>query len=394
MKRKIKIPAQDRAPIFAAPRATAEDVVEALESIQETVETFKTDADKRIAQLEQAGREESVRAALAERGGIGGEFPSATDRAEREAFAAFGRGVRNAMSTDSNPDGGYLVPRTVEAEISRLARDVTPMRSLARVVTATSSAYVKTVSLNGPNARWVGEKESRNQTDGMKLSELEFPVHELQAMPAVTQTLIDDARSDVAGELSLEIATAFTEMENTAFVLGDGVRKPRGFLAYGAVANASWAWGKIGFFKSGVAAALTDGANNGIDALYGIYYGLKAAYRANAVWLMNSQTALVVSKLKDENENYLWQPSIQLGQPPTLLGRPVVIDENMPGIEADSTPIAFGDFQRGYLIVDRVGIRVLRDPYSTKPYVLFYTTKRVGGGVQDFAAIKLLKIAS
>lgn len=388
----IRIPAHERVPVFAAPRATADDVTAALEGLVSKVEEIHTDVDRRIAQLEQAGRDDAVRAALAERGGIGGDILTASDRAEREAFAAFGRGVRNAMSTDSNPDGGFLIPRTVEKEISRIARDATPMRSLARIVTTDTSSYVKCVSLNGPTANWVSEKETRNQTQGLKLSQLEFVVHELQAMPAVTQTLLDDSFADVAAELSIEIATAFAEMEDTSFVLGDGVKKPMGFLSSTKVANGSWAWGKLGFTKSGVAAALTDGTHNGVDALYDLYYSLKATYRANATWLMNSSTANTVSKLKDENENYLWQPSIQIGQPATLLGRPVVIDENMPAIGAGEFPIAFGDFERGYLIVDRIGIRTLRDPYSTKPYVLFYTTKRVGGGVQDYAAIKLLKI--
>jgi len=394
MRRKIRIPAEARAPIFAAPRATADDVAEALAGIHATVQTFTSNTETRIAQLEQAGRDDAVRAALAERGGIGGDILTPSDRAEREAFAAFGRGLRNAMSTDSNPDGGFLIPRTVEKEIARIARDATPMRSLARVVTTDTSSYIKCVSLNGPTANWVSEKETRNQTQGLKLSQLEFVAHELQAMPAVTQTLLDDSFADVAAELSIEIATAFSEMEDTSFFLGDGVKKPMGFLSSTKVANGSWQWGKLGYTKSGVAAALTDETHNGVDALYDLYYSLKASYRANGTWIMNSSTANVVSKLKDGNDNYLWQPSIQLGAPPTLLGRPVVTDENMPAIGSGEFPVAFGDFERGYLIVDRIGIRTLRDPYSTKPYVLFYTTKRVGGGVQDYAAIKLLKIES
>lgn len=376
--------------------ASADDVRAAIEGLNGTVEQFRTSVGERMSALEteardRARREQFANVAMPD----SSDLLSASDRAEREAFAKFGRtGIRAAMSTDSGPDGGYLVPRTVEKEISHIARDATPMRSLARVVTTETSSYIKTVSLNGPTATWVGEREARNQTAGLKLGELEFPVWELQAMPAVTQTLLDDAFADVAAELGIEIATAFSEMEDASFVLGDGIKKPKGFLSVPKVADASWAWGKIGFKVSGVAAALTDETHNGVDALYDAYFSLKATYRANATWLMNSSTAATVSKLKDENENYLWQPSIQIGQPATLLGRPVVIDENMPAIGADEFPIAFGDFERGYLIVDRTGIRVLRDPYSTKPYVLFYTTKRVGGGVQDYAAIKLLKIAA
>ena len=386
----IIIPALDRrASIFA--NAGPADVRAALDGLTSTVSEFRNDFGGRLKALEDESRERTLASSMIlPTGGL----LSDTDRAEREAFAQFGRGIRGAMGTDSNPDGGYLVPRTVEKEIGRIARDATPMRSISRVVTTDTSSYVKVVSLNGPTATWVGEKEARNQTPGLKLSELEFPVWELQAMPAVTQTLLDDSFADVATELGLEIATAFAEMEDAAFVNGTGVKRPKGFLASSQVADTNWTWGKIGFRVSGVAAALADETHNGVDALYDLYFSLKATYRANAVWVMNSSTAATVSKLKDENENYLWQPSIQVGQPATLLGRPVVIDENMPSIGAGETPIAFGDFERGYLIVDRTGIRVLRDPYSTKPYVLFYTTKRVGGGVQDYAAIKLLKIAA
>ncbi|AHB47183.1 capsid protein [Hyphomicrobium nitrativorans NL23] len=388
----ISIPARAHdARIFA--NAAGSDVRASLDGLTSTISTFRDDFGGRLKALEDESRERSRIEQIGGRTGCG-DILSGDARSEREAFAAFGRGIRASMGTDNKPDGGYLVPRTVEQSIARLARDATPMRSIARVVTTDTSAYVKCVSLNGPTATWVGEREARNQTPGMKLSELEFPVWELQAMPAVTQTLIDDAFADVAAELSLEIATAFSEMEDTAFVHGTGIKQPKGFLSVPKVADPSWAWGKIGFRVSGVAAALSDSTHNGVDALYDLYFSLKATYRANASWLMNSSTAATVAKLKDDNENYLWQPSIQVGQPATLLGRPVVIDENMPSIEADATPIAFGDFERGYLIVDRTGIRVLRDPYSTKPYVLFYTTKRVGGGVQDYAAIKLLKIAA
>jgi len=387
----IRIPAAEGISVRASARFDAVAAQETLENLVSGIEDFKAQQDKRLNSLEHGLKEVNTRGALAALGTAEGF--SLDEKAEREAFAKFGRsGIRAAMTTDSNPDGGYLVPRSVEKEIARIARDATPMRSLARVVTTENNTYIKTVSLNGPTATWVGEKEARNQTPGMNLAQLEFVINELQAMPAVTQTLLDDASTDVAAELATEIATAFSEKEDAAFVTGTGVKQPRGFLSQTMVANASYAWGKIGYAKSGVAAALTDETHNGVDALYDVYYALKAPYRANASWLMNSSTANVVSKLKDGDDNYLWQPSIQLGQPPTLLGRPVYVDENMPAIGANEFPIAFADWQRAYLIVDRIGVRVLRDPYSSKPYVLFYSTKRVGGGVQDFAALKLLKI--
>ncbi|NJL73327.1 MAG: phage major capsid protein [Candidatus Competibacteraceae bacterium] len=166
----------------------------------------------------------------------------------------------------------------------------------------------------------------------------------------------------------------------------------RGFLTHTTVANASWAWGKLGFVVSGNGTGFA--TSSPTDCLYDLFYGLRAEYRANSTWLMSSATANVVSKFKDGEGRHVWQPSLQEGRPPTLIGRPVVIVEDMPPVGAGNFPIAFGDFRRGYTIVDRQGVRVLRDPYSAKPHVLFYTTKRVGGDVTDFAAIKLLKIAA
>lgn len=316
-------------------------------------------------------------------------------RAELSTFVRTGK-VQASMATDSNPDGGFLIQPTIETELSRLARDVSPMRRISGGVVAGSNTYIKTVSLNGPTASWVGEKDPRTETQGMKLSQIEFPVHELTAMPALTQQLLDDANTDVSVQLEGEIVTAFNEKEGASFVIGDGNKKPIGFLSdlYTKVANVSWEWGKLGFVKSGVAAALSDETHNGVDAIIDLFYSLKSEYRANGTWLMNSQTAATVSKLKNEDGDYIWQQAIQPGLPSSLLGRPVEICEDMPGIDANKFAIAFGDFSRGYLIVDRIGVRVLRDPYTSKPYVLFYTTKRVGGGIQDFAAIKLLKIAA
>ncbi|HRQ25653.1 phage major capsid protein [Hyphomicrobium sp.] len=369
------------------------EIRESLDTLHAEVESLKSETRAEVKALEIELREMNTKQQTA--GVLGGGSYSLDERADRETFAKFGRtGIRAASSTDSNPDGGYTVPRTIDTQIARLARDATPMRGLASVVTIEGNSYVKTVSLHGPTATWVGEREARDQTPGLKLSQLEFFVHELQAMPAATQTLLDDAFTDVAALLSSEIATAFSEEEDLNFVRGDGVKRPHGFLSYPIVANSSWTWGKLGFVKSGVAAALTDETHNGLDALQDLYYALRAPYRTNGSWLMNSATANVISKLKDENGNYLWQPSVQAGSPNLLYGRPVTIDENMDPIGADKYPVAFGDFARGYLIVDRIGIRLLRDPYSSKPYVLFYTTKRVGGGVQNFDAIKLLKIAA
>ena len=210
-------------------------------------------------------------------------------------------------------------------------------------------------------------------------------------MPAATQTLLDDAIVNIDEWLADEVETAFATQEGAAFVNGDGVNKPKGFLASDTVAESAWQWGKLGFIGTGVSAAFPQ--DDPSDKLVDLIYALKAGYRQNASFVMNRRTQSVIRKFKDADGNYLWQPPAILGQPATLMSFPVVEAEDMPDIAEDGFAVAFGDFRRGYLVVDRAGIRVLRDPFSAKPYVLFYTTKRVGGGVQDYDAIKLLKFA-
>ncbi|MFD0938343.1 phage major capsid protein, partial [Methylobacterium trifolii] len=247
------------------------------------------------------------------------------------------------------------------------------------------------VATGAPATGWVAETAPRPQTDGPVLSELNFPAMELYAMPAATQTLLDDAVVDIDAWLADEVETAFSEQEGTAFVSGNGLSRPRGFLSYDTVANASWVPGKIGLVGTGAAGAFP-GASPA-DVLFDLVYALKAGYRQNAGFVMNRRTQSAIRKFKDADGNYLWQPPLAADRAATLLGFPVTEAEAMPDVGAGSLSIAFGDFRRGYLVVDRTGLRVLRDPYSAKPYVLFYTTKRVGGGVQDFSAIKLLKFA-
>jgi HK97 family phage major capsid protein len=244
----------------------------------------------------------------------------------------------------------------------------------------------------GPATGWVGETDARPQTSTPTLAELSFPAMELYAMPAATATLLEDAAVDIDEWLAGEVEQAFAEQEGTAFVGGDGVNKPKGFLAYTAVANGAWTWGNIGYVATGAAGAFP--ASNPSDVLIDLIYALKPGYRQNAVFVMNRRTQSEVRKFKDSTGNYLWQPPATASGRASLMGFPLIDAEDMPNIAADSLSVAFGDFRRGYLVVDRQGVRVLRDPYSAKPYVLFYTTKRVGGGVQDFDAFKLLKFAA
>jgi HK97 family phage major capsid protein len=298
----------------------------------------------------------------------------------------------NAMSVSSNPDGGYLVPPEVEREIGARVKNISPIRGLAGVREVSASLYKKPFMTSGPAVGWIGETGARPQTATAVLEELSFPAMELYAMPAATQTLLEDAIVNVDEWLASEVEAVFAEQEGIAFVTGDGVNKPKGFLAYPTVANASWTWGNIGTIATGAAGAFP--ASNPSDVLVDLIYAVRAGYRPNASFVMNRKTQSVIRKFKDTTGNYLWQPPATPSGRASLMGFPLVDAEEMPDIGANALSVAFGDFRRGYLIVDRFGMRVLRDPFSAKPYILFYTTKRVGGGVQDFDAIKLLKFAA
>ncbi len=301
--------------------------------------------------------------------------------------------VKAALQTDSDPDGGYTVPDTMESGIDRILLTVSAMRALARVVQISTAEYVKLHNVGGTASGWVGEREARAETDTSVLKRLTFTAMELYANPAATQAMLDDSSINIEQWIADEVAIKFAEDEGAAFVTGTGFNQPRGILSYTNVVDASYAWGNIGYVATGVAADINDGTDNGVDALIRMAYALKGGYRAGATWLMNRTLVSKVRILKTigDDAQYLWQPSIQLGQPATLLGYPVIDDDNMPDVGANAFPIAFANFARSYLIVDRTGIRVLRDPFTNKPYVMFYTTKRVGGGIQNFESIKLLK---
>lgn len=297
-----------------------------------------------------------------------------------------------AISTVTSPDSGYLVPPETEAEIGRRLAVVSPIRSIAGIRTVSSNVYRRPFATNGFETGWVGETDARDETDTPALVELEYPVMELYAMPAATATLLGDTAIDIDQWIASEVEQAFATQEGAAFVNGDAVKKPKGFLQYSKVAETSWAWGSIGYLITGVAGDWA--ATNKSDVLIDAVYALKAGYRQNAHFVMNRKTQAAVRKLKDADGNYMWAPPATANGRATIMNFPVAEAEDIPDIDANSYSIAFGDFSRGYLIVDRLGVRVLRDPYSQKPYVLFYTTKHVGGGVQDFDAIKLIKFGT
>ncbi|NLE23822.1 MAG: phage major capsid protein [Clostridiaceae bacterium] len=296
--------------------------------------------------------------------------------------------IQANLSTLEDPSGGYLVPVEMDNSIERLALSSVAMRRIARVVTAKGD-YQKPLSKGGGTGGWVAEKGDRDETETPELTLFSPPWCELYANPSITQKLLDTSDFDVAAWLIEEITDVFASTEGTAFISGDGVGKPRGITAYDMVADASWTYGKVGYIAGGHASLL-----NNVDKLIDLQHALKPVYRQRARWLMNDTTLNVVRKFKDGEGNFLWQPGLTEDAPDTLLGKPIEIDENMPDIGADAYPIAFGDFKRAYTIVDhKAGTRLLRDPYSKKGFVYFYTVKMVAAGISNFEAIKFLKIS-
>ncbi|GJL97510.1 MAG: phage capsid protein [Hyphobacterium sp.] len=294
-----------------------------------------------------------------------------------------------SLSVGTGSDGGYVAPAETEALIDRMLTTASPIRAIASVKQTTASTFKKPVSLGGAATGWVSETASRPETDSPTLDLLDFPTAELYAMPAATTALLDDALVDIDQWLAEEVQDVFAAQEGDAFINGNGTNKPKGFLAYTKTVDASAVWGEIGYVATGVDGDFA--ASDPADDLIDLIYAPKSGYRAGGRFVMNRRTVSAVRKFKDSNGDYIWQPSLTEGGQATLLGYSVTEAEDMPDIGSDAFAIAFGDFRRGYLVVDRQGVQVLRDPYSAKPYVLFYTTKRVGGGVQDFNAIKLLK---
>jgi len=341
--------------------------------------------DGQKAALDRA-KAERARPAIEGKGQIGdGEY--------KEAFSAYvKRGEEKALSIGVPADGGYVVPGEVETEITRLMTHISPIRAIAGVRQVSGAVYKRPITVTGPQTGWVGETASRPTTTSQTLAELSYPTTELYAMPAATSAFLDDAAVDVGQWIADEVNAAFAAQETTAFVNGDGANKPSGFLSGTKVAETSWAWGSLGYLATGTSGALP--SSHASDILIDLVYALKAGYRQNASWVMNRKTQGALRKLKDADGNYLWQPAAAADGRASFMGFPLVEAEDMPNIAANSFSIAFGDFKRGYLIVDRQGVSVLRDPFSAKPYVLFYTTKRVGGGIADYDAIKLLKFGA
>lgn len=298
-----------------------------------------------------------------------------------------------AMSGTSDAAGGYAVPREIDAAIDATLASISPIRSIANVVKVGSAGYRKLVTSGGTPSGWSSETGARTETATPVFNEIAPPMGELFANPAASQAMLDDATFDVEAWLADEIAREFARAEGAAFVGGSGVNRPRGFLT-GATSNAgdgTRAFGTIQYLASGAAGAF---AANPEEKLIDLVQALRAPYRQGAAFVMNSATLARIRKFKTSDGQFLWQPGIAVGQPASLLGYPVVEAEDMPDIAANSLSVAFGNFKAGYLIAERTETQILRDPYSNKPFVHFYATKRVGGMVSNSEAIKVLKFAA
>ncbi|CAN5339699.1 phage major capsid protein [soil metagenome] len=375
-------------------------------------ESYRVANDERLAAVEAKGaadpllseKVDRIEAALQSReraarrpalGGVVSDAPQADER--KAAFDGYLRTGLSAgletkgLSEGISSSGGYVVTAELEQLIDRRLAQTSPMRGIATVRTIGSGVFAKPVSIAGVTASWVAETAARPETTAPTLDLLSFPAADLYASPAATQALLDDSQVNLDQWLADEVNDAFAAQETAAFVAGDGSGKPKGFLSYTQVADASQAWGQIGTIGTGVSGGFP--ASNPADKLLDLIYAPRASVRPNGRFVINRRTLSAVRKFKDGQGDYVLRPGTQPGQSPSIFGYPVTEMETMPDIAAGSTPIAFGDFNAGYLIVDRAGVRVLRDPYSAKPYVLFYTLKRVGGGVQNFDAIKLLKMS-
>lgn len=320
-----------------------------------------------------------------------------TDHAYLNAFKAFmrkgenaGAAVMAAVDVGTSADGGYLAPVEWDRTITNKLKQISPIRANAQVIQISGNGFSRVYNDGVIGSGWVGETASRPATTTPGLSTLAFATGEIYANPQITQIALDDVAIDLEQWIADEVDGEFAIQENIAFLSGNGTNKPNGILTYvtGAANAATHPFGAItGTTVAGAAAVTT-------DEVIDLVYSLPSERNQNAKFFMNRTSLGKLRKLKDGQGNYIWQPTYVAGQPSTLAGYPVVEVPGMPNMTTGLVSILFGDMEATYLVVDRVGIRVLRDPFTAKPYVKFYTTKRVGGGVINFEAIKLMKFAA
>lgn len=371
------------------PESTMEqsfDIVARQDQAESDIAGLRTDVDEVKARLDKVSR-------AASRPAIGGA-PAKSEEVKGfvDGYLRRGRETEVKSINGTTPsDGGFAVPQAIDAIIARELAEISPIRSLAQVVQTGTSGYRKLVSTGGTASGWVSETAGRPETDAPNFAEIAPPSGELYANPAASQAMLDDVAFDLESWLANEISIEFARAEGSAFINGTGTNQPEGFLtaATSTAEDGVRAFGQVQYIGSGDA--------SGFDAapeakLIDLIHALKSGHRQGASFVMNSSTLAAVRKLKTADGAFLWQPGLVDGQPDRLLGYPVVEAEDMPDVAAGEFPIAFGNFRHGYLIAENSATRVLRDPFSNKPFVHFYATKRVGGQVLDSNAIKLLKI--
>ena len=375
-----------------APAAPAAEIKAALEALGKTTQDGMQTLSDRMDKLETKQNRP--------RFGGGSHDDETKLAAERKALATFARTGNDAefktLQAGSQPDGGYMVHSALSTQMTKRIFDQSPMRRLCRIETiGAGDAFEEPVDVDEAGATWVGENSARPATTTAQLKLRRTPVEEIYSLQPVTQRLLDDADWDVGAWIEGKVADKFARTEGVAFNSGNGIAKPRGFMTYDVdtAVDITRDWTKLQYVVSGSASAIAD-VDGGANGIKDLYWALRAQHRANATWVMASATANALDKLKDNNKDYIWRPGMTAGAPPSRLGRPVQFDENMPAISSNTFPVAFGDWKAGYIIVDKPGIKWLRDPFTSKPNVLFYAYMRVGGGVANFDAIKLLKISS
>lgn len=289
--------------------------------------------------------------------------------------------------------GGYALPKTIEQQIARLSLDISPIRQIATVRQVGTTDYHELFDVNGTAFEWLGEGDTRNQTNTSDLAEIVPTFGMASAKPQASEESLDDLFFDVEGWLTMAAAEAIAQGEGAAYVSGNGTKKPTGFLSGPtpvSTADASRAFGTLQYIAGGQASAMPTSA----DVFFDMVYGIRARYRPNARWVTSKLVLAALRKYKDTTNQYLWQPALTAGQPSTFLGYAITEAEDMPAVAANAFPLAFGDFKEGYLIADRVGMRITRDEITTPGFVKFYVRKRTGGKLRNTQAIKLLKIAT
>lgn len=359
---------------------------ETIATMQSTIDELKSDVAAMSRRMVMAAQP-----ALAVGGGRAGSSDFGNMFLRKGLESGF---EQKKMTVGTGSEGGLAVPTEIDAIIERTLHALSPVRSIANVVKVGSAHYRKLVAVGSMASGWVAETAGRPETATPTFAEIAPPMGEIYANPAASQAMLDDAMFDVEAWLAEEIAGEFARAEGVAFVNGTGAGQPKGFLTYpvATTGDATRPWGTLQVVASGAAGAFA--ANSPADKLIDLVHSLRAPYRQGAVFVMNSSTLAAVRKFKDGDGGFIWRPGLTEGQPATLLGYPVIEADAMPAIGTDSLSIAFGNFRAGYVIAERGETAVLRDPYSNKPYVHFYATRRVGGAVANSQAIKLMRFSA